>query len=147
MRYRHTQFGWLTVGVCGALVLFYALCPLPERAPREWIVSLPAILLGMVVLLFGTLTVEVDDRSVRLWFGVGWIRKTFPLSELVECRPVRNRWWWGWGIRKIPGGWLYNVSGLDAVELQLRNGKRFRIGTDEPQRLCELIEAKRRGLV
>jgi len=56
---------------------------------------------------------------------------------------VRNQWWWGWGIRLIPGGWLYNVSGLDAVELKMKNGRIFRIGTDEAQRLAEFIQAKR----
>lgn len=147
MRYRHTQFGWVTIGVCGALVLFYLWCPLPARAPGIWVFSIPAILLGIVALLFGTLTVEVDDRAIRLWFGIGLIRKTIPLAEILSSRPVRNRWWWGWGIRAIPGGWLYNVSGLDAVEVVLRNGKVFRIGTDEPQRLHEFIDSKRKGLV
>jgi hypothetical protein len=34
---------------------------------------------------------------------------------------------------------LYNVSGVQAVELELRSGKRLRIGTDEPTKLCEMI--------
>jgi hypothetical protein len=56
---------------------------------------------------------------------------------------VRNRWWWGWGIRRIGRGqWLFNVSGLDAVELSMKNGKTYRIGTDEPQRLCEVVQSR-----
>jgi hypothetical protein len=55
---------------------------------------------------------------------------------------VKNQWWWGWGIRLIPGGWLYNVSGLDAVELKMKNGRVYRIGTDEPRKLAEFIQAK-----
>ena len=38
----------------------------------------------------------------------------------------------GFGIRKVPGGWMWNVSGLDSVQLTFADGKRFRIGTDEP---------------
>ncbi len=34
---------------------------------------------------------------------------------------------------------LYNVSGFDAVEIKLRTGKKFRIGTDVPQELEEAI--------
>jgi hypothetical protein len=30
---------------------------------------------------------------------------------------------------------MFNVSGLDAVELELISGKRFRIGTDHPEGL------------
>jgi hypothetical protein len=32
-------------------------------------------------------------------------------------------------------GWLYNVSGLRAVEVGLKSGRKYRVGTDEPERL------------
>jgi hypothetical protein len=142
MQYRHTQFGWVTVGVCGAVLVLLAWLPLPARARPEWVLLAPTFVVMVVVGVFGTLTVEVDDAMIHLRFGAGFIRKSFALADVASCRPVRNRWWWGWGIRRIPGGWLYNVSGLDAVELVLKNGKPFRIGTDEPRRLAEFIEAK-----
>jgi hypothetical protein len=42
----------------------------------------------------------------------------------------------------MPGQyWLWNVSGMGAVELQLKNGSRFRIGTDEPETLARAVEA------
>ncbi|HEU4752170.1 MAG TPA: hypothetical protein VFU47_03600, partial [Armatimonadota bacterium] len=50
--------------------------------------------------------------------------------------------WIGWGIRLA---WdhgpisVYNVSGLEAVELRMKGGGRFRIGTDEPRELCAAI--------
>jgi hypothetical protein len=34
---------------------------------------------------------------------------------------------------------VYNVSGFDAVEIKLKNGKRYRIGTDEPKDLEQAI--------
>lgn len=37
-------------------------------------------------------------------------------------------------------GWLYNVEGLGATELRMRNGRRYRIGTDEPERLETAIK-------
>jgi hypothetical protein len=41
---------------------------------------------------------------------------------------------------------LYNVSGLDAVELQLRSHDIRRIGTDDPQGLANALKAlPRRG--
>lgn len=142
MSYRHTQYGWVLMGICGALLLFFAVMPLPARAPREVVFVVPALVLLVVLALMGSLTVEVDDRSIRLRYGLGLVRKTFPLDEVAGCEPVRNAWWWGWGIRRFPGGWLYNVSGLDAVELRMKNGKRYRIGTDEPRRLSEFLQAK-----
>jgi len=35
---------------------------------------------------------------------------------------------------------MYNISGLDAVELRLKKGGVFRIGSDEPQRLEEALK-------
>jgi len=65
------------------------------------------------------------------------------LAEIQSCRPVRNRWWYGWGIRWIGRRkWLFNVAGLDAVELAMKDGTIYRIGTDEPQKLSELIQDK-----
>jgi len=36
--------------------------------------------------------------------------------------------------------WLWNISGLDGVELALVSGRRFRIGTDEPKQLAAAIQ-------
>jgi hypothetical protein len=67
------------------------------------------------------------------------IRRTIALADIQSVRTVRNPWYYGWGLRLIPGGWMWNVSGLDAVELKLRSGKLFRIGTDEPELLRSAI--------
>jgi len=96
------------------------------------LLSLPSILL-IVGTLFRSLTV-----------CVGKVRKRFRIEDIESSRVVRNRWYYGLGIRKIQNGWLYNVSGLDAVELQMKDGRRFRIGTDEPYELLEAIEVARR---
>jgi hypothetical protein len=42
-----------------------------------------------------------------------------------------------------PGGVIWNVSGFDAVELELDDGTRFRIGTDEPVALAAAIALAR----
>ena len=67
------------------------------------------------------------------------IRRAIRLFDIAEARAVRNRWWYGWGIRLTPHGWMFNISGLDAVEIEYTNGRKFRIGTDEPNELEEAI--------
>jgi hypothetical protein len=98
-----------------------------------------AILL-LCLFLFWSLTVEVRRGQVQARFGSGLIRRTVQLADIQEARVVRNPWYAGWGIRLIPRGVIYNVSGFGAVELELSNGRRFRIGTDEPQALLEAIQ-------
>lgn len=128
--YRRTQVGTaiaVPLGIgCVAL--------LAVQAIAGWSAIASGVAVVVLVLLsqFTVLTVTVDDRSVRAAFGPGWIRRTIPLAEIEEVRSVRNRWWYGWGIRLTPHGWLFNVQGLDAVELRLRSGSSFRVGTDDP---------------
>jgi len=93
------------------------------------------------MVLLGSLTVEIREGFLRWRFGPGLIRKQVRLAEIERTQAVRNRWYYGWGIRLTPHGWLYNVSGLEAVEVQLHTGKKFRLGTDEPE---ELVRALRR---
>ena len=62
----------------------------------------------------------------------------------IEAQPVTNKWYYGWGIKRTPHGWLFNVSGLQAVEITLRSAKKYRIGTDEPERLADAIRANLR---
>lgn len=95
-----------------------------------------------VIAVFHALTIRVDEAAVSWRFGPGLFRKSVPVSEIVGAVPVRNRWWYGWGIRYTSHGWLYNVDGLDAVEITRQNGKTFRLGTDEPDALASAIRAR-----
>ncbi len=136
--YRHTQIGWVTIVALAVVGLM--------TAPFLWMLELAvgAVILGVVLALslalFWRLSVTVDDHELVFGFGVGLIRKRVPLAEVRHFQPVRNPWYYGWGIHFFPGGVLYNVSGFEAVELSLTNGKRLRVGTDQPNALCRAIE-------
>lgn len=132
--YRHTQPGWVILGVTAAILAFVS-WRLPPGVP-----SWPLLLLvALVALLFGALAVEVDAEAVRLRFGIGLVRKRIPLGDVKAWREVRNPWYTGWGIRLGPGYVLWNVSGRDAVELALASGRRFRVGSDEPSELAAAL--------
>lgn len=111
--------------------------------------SLKAIAWGIPFLvfmmwLFGSLTVTVAHGELRWRFGPGWIRFRVPLAEIRNARPVRTNWADGWGIHGTRFGTLYNVAGFGAVAMELNGGRRFAVGTDEPD---QLLEALRRASV
>jgi hypothetical protein len=136
-RYRRTQFGTLTVvSVGGAIALLVVISARTGWHPISIIVL---AILAVALVLFCTLTIEIGGSRLLCFFGPGLIRKTFGLSDIVAARTVRNKWYYGWGVRLTPSGWMFNVSGLDAVELELISGKRFRIGTDQPEELTAAI--------
>ena len=136
--YRHTQISSILIGI----LLLVATITVAVQ-PTRW--SLPLLLPALVVLpLFGWLTVTVDEGAVALRFGVGLIRRRIPLTTIETWDVVRNPWWYGWGIRVYPGGILYNVAGLSAVQIGLADGRRLRIGSDEPDALAAVL-ARRLG--
>ena len=135
--YEHTQPGYVARAFMGTglgVSLYFLIAQ-----GFNWPAFVVAVVLGACLVLFWSLTVKVTAREVVLAFGPGIIRKRFPLSEIESVKVVRNRWYYGWGVRLTPHGWLHNVSGLDAVELELRSDKKVRIGTDDPQGLADAI--------
>lgn len=138
--YKHTQIGYLVLITVGSAMLLIAY--LMSVCGFNWIPFAALIVLGICLGLFGTLTIEIDDRNLEIRFGIGIVRKRFPLEEIESCRVVKNPWYYGWGIRLTPHGLLYNVSGLFAVELQLKGDRKYRIGTDEPEKLRTAIQER-----
>jgi hypothetical protein len=104
------------------------------------------LLFLLISSLFYRLVVTVTESAVRVKYGIGLIRKSIPLAQVVSAEPVRNSWWYGWGIRIYPKGWLFNIAGLDAVELQMKRGPRFRIGTNDPVGLTGALQSRLRQL-
>lgn len=90
---------------------------------------------------FSVMTIVVTEQAVSHWFGFGGKRWHRPLSDILEAKVVQNKWYYGWGIRLTPTGWLYNVRGLDAVELVMQGGYRLRLGCADPEALKQAIDA------
>jgi hypothetical protein len=107
----------------------------------QWPPVAALIILIAIAFIFSSLTVEVRDRELRWHFGPGFWTYRLALDDIETVEVVRNHWWNGFGIRMRPGFRLYNVSGLDAVELHLRSSEIRRIGTDDPQGLAGALKA------
>ena len=144
MPYRHTQSGTTILAACTAIGV--------AGAVIAWrITGQPATLIAMLIVLTGisavfhSLTVKVESRELSWYFGFGFWTYRLGLDEVQSVSVVRNQWWNGFGIRTAPGFTLYNVSGLDAVELKLKSGEVRRIGTDDPKGLAAALNAGMRA--
>jgi len=134
-RYEHTQIGHVIIWSLLPIIVI-ASAGLISHHPPPFIVLL---LLLICIVLFYRLKITIEDQTLCASFGPGIIRKRVRLAEIVGCEPIRIRWWYGWGIHLTPCGWLYNVSGFDAVAITLRNGKKVALGTDDPYGLVTAI--------
>ena len=136
-RYHHTQIGWvILLSTLIPLLVITAIDLPPEAGPIPLFVFLVLLL---VAAAFGSLTVTVDEVHLTLRFGLMPFRKRVRLANIASFQTVRNKWYFGWGIRYLGTGWLYNVSGLDAVEIVQNDGKMVRVGTDEPDVLARAL--------
>lgn len=136
-RYEHTQVGYLVIVAMTAAMTLIGL--VLANAGMNWVAIGVLVVIAAALVLFSSLTVIIREDDLEVRFGPGTIRKRFKLWDIESCQVVKNHWYYGWGIRLTSHGWLYNVSGFQAVEIKFRTGQKFRIGTDVPQELEEAI--------
>lgn len=142
-QYRFTQPGTFSIAILipvFGLMLFLMFSSGLNDTIQIAIFVFTALILLMGILLFYKITIYIDERQVYFKMGCGLISKRYNLDEIKSCKTVRNPLLYGIGLRKIPGGWLYNVSGLDAIELEFKNSRSIvRIGTNKPEEVASII--------
>jgi hypothetical protein len=139
--YRHTQFGALMLFVflaTGVLIVVVALEIISEKRWGSVVVMIFLYILGLA--LFYSFTVEISKEKLNFWFGIGVIRKSFFLSGIQSTRKVVNPWYYFWGVKSIPGGWLFAIAPGAAVEIVLKNGNIVQLGTNQPELLKLAID-------
>jgi hypothetical protein len=135
MTYNHTQIGRLMIFTLLAVIFHLGFVLFKTGFMLNLVVM--GFFTVFIVASFTTLQVKINQKYLKIKFGYGIFSKRFTLAEIASAKVVKNNWWFGWGIRIWfwPKMMIYNVSGYDAVEIKMKNGKRYRIGTDEPQKL------------
>ena len=139
IKYQHTQIGYLILFALLTVALLFG--SILMRAQLEPFIFIVMLFVIFIVASFVSLKVVIDEDYLRIKFGYGIFRKKFSLEEIISARRVRNHWYFGWGIRLWfwPYMWIFNVSGFDAVEIRMKNGKIYRIGTDKSKELESAI--------
>jgi hypothetical protein len=142
MHYQHTQVGPPMIAALVTMVVAAFVTMVAAPSPAGTLTAAIVLLGALVMATFVSLTVEIQGGTLSCHFGPGFIKKRIPLADIESATAVKNPWFVGWGIRWYPGRcWVWNVSGLQAVELTMKNGRRFRIGTDEPDALVQAIRS------
>lgn len=144
--YRHTQWLWLLWIVLPAATAAVVAAALAAAGGVGWAVVALVVAADLaVLLLLGCLTIELDDREIAWRFGLlGWPRWSLPLQDIAGAELAPSSPLEGWGIRRTRDGMLYNAAGMRTVRLVTTDGRRLRLGTDEPERLLGFLQARLR---
>lgn len=140
MQYKHTQFGTAMLVIFGLVFSLLVFASISEPQESIWFAY---VIVGVVALLFSSLTISVNNHEIKWFFDPKFWNKSLPLSEIESAKIIETKWYNGFGIRLISTGWLYNVSGLTAVELMLKDKTTVTLGTNDAH---ELLKAIRRQL-
>lgn len=122
---------WLLLLSLGAL-LFYT-------APA----NLGALILLVVSLLFLVmrLVTQVDQEGIRYRF-FPFIKRRYQWHEIASARVVDYGFVGGWGIRLFTSyGTIYNVKGSKGLAVELKDGKKFCLGTQKPEELQNILSS------
>ncbi|WP_143155886.1 hypothetical protein [Cyclobacterium lianum] len=146
MVYRKSQTGWVVITIFGSVSIFLFLAFVNQWGSKPLPLT-PFLVLELFFVglgfLFYKLTVELGESTLRLTYGIGLIRITFEMDQLLETEIISTPWYYGLGIRITPKGMLYNIQGSKAIKIDyMRKDKKksVMVGTPEPGRLKKALE-------
>lgn len=144
MLYSHTQSAPLYF----VLLVFAAGIFVASLFVGEPVVQAVLLSSGALMLLFGfsfrNLTVTDEETELLICFGpLPLFKRRLQYSELEKVEQARSTIMDGWGIHMSPsGGWVWNLWGFDCVDVWYRQGRKLRIGTDDPLELTRFLKTK-----
>lgn len=126
--------------VCKQLILKVQVGDNP-MSDSALLASTLGIILVTLLLFYTRLTTQIKKDGIYLkFFPFQWSYKHYSWDMIDKCyvrtySPLGE--YGGWGIRySMSGqGMAYNVSGNKGLQLELNNGKKILIGTDNPTEL------------
>jgi len=147
--HRYTQVGRLTILMmllAAAFTAFMFDSALKSNQGQDAIILKVTGLLvaGFFVLAlasFYSFTIQIAAGKLTFWFGFGVGRKSFPIEEIRSVETVKNPWYYLWGIKSIPGGWLYSIApGGQAIELIFKDNSKIHLGTNHPEEIMQRLD-------
>lgn len=145
---------WVPVGtLIKALVGFFSLlslCILLITIAVGFAIQYPFLIvvlaspLAFVLLIFWNyrgIWIKVTTESLLIHYAF-FNRKRFPIGDIVSCEPTKASFgrYGGIGVRYgTDGSWAYTTSLGDAVKIILRKGKPFVFSSNNPEKICNII--------
>ena len=145
---------WILIGGVTIFMVYIIFKQLVEGIPvgnnpaPDVVLVITLLLMGGILALFASLklTTEIGQEGVAYRYSpihrnihvIPW--SDIAAAEVVTYKPIGD--YLGWGIRwGRPGkGRAYTVRGNKGLQLELINGKRILIGTQQAEELREALE-------
>ncbi|MEM8999873.1 MAG: phosphoethanolamine transferase domain-containing protein [Bacteroidota bacterium] len=113
-----------------------------DRTLSDFGLILGATAIFAVLGLFFTMKLKtaIDKNGIQMHF-FPFIKKRVAWSDIKNVKVVNYGFVGGWGIRLwTTYGTVYNIKGNKGLAVELKNGKKFLIGTQKETELKEVVE-------
>jgi hypothetical protein len=139
---RLTQVGTVQIIIFGILLILFSLKSYDfgvfETSGLLY-AGLSTLMLACILFTY-KIVIEIDEHQISFKFGIGLFKRTYQMIDLTSCSSIRCSLLNGFGIRRIANGWLYNMSGLDAIELRFNDKKSIiQIGTKNSEEIAIIV--------
>jgi hypothetical protein len=98
----------------------------------------------LIFMNFRGIKIQISSQNLFVKYGL-FNSKCIRLDEIVSCKPVNapiGRYG-GVGVRYgVDGSYAYTTSFGNAVEINLKKERPFVFSSNNPERICELIEKR-----
>ena len=107
------------------------------------LIAIPLVVVISILLFSMKLHTHIDKAGISVrWKPVGILNKHFRWDDMEECyvrtySPIRE--YGGWGLRGSSKNRAWNVSGNSGIQIVMKSGKKFLIGTHEPESAKKVI--------
>ncbi len=145
MTYEKTQTGWLTIFIFSIVMVNLTVCYILEIGTSPLPLEVYLILMSifaLLLLVFYRLKIKVDGSGIHIVYGIGLIHIKIEPEKINRVTVVKTPWYAGFGIRITEKGMLYNIQGLNAVEISYLKGtnKTVQIGSNDALGLKHFLE-------
>jgi len=144
IKYKKFQFGWVVVITFTILIFWLTLAYIHQWGNNpidKYGYILYLTIFGVILLIFYGMTIIVTDKHLKIKFGIGLYTKKIDLKTISSVSVQKNPTCYGYGVRILPNGLLYNVSGKQAIEIKFRKKRQIiQIGTNDWENLKEAVE-------
>lgn len=120
-------------------IMFLTILIVPTKL--AWVI---AMLMMPAAIICSSLTIQVDAKTIKWFFGAGFFKRTISFANVVSARRVQIKWYFGLGQQLRPKRELYSTVGVDAVELKLKNNKVVLLGINDAEALIAAIHDARK---
>jgi hypothetical protein len=107
--------------------------------------------LAFVLFLFWNyrgVKIQLSNKDLLVSYGI-FNQKSIRLEDIVSCEPIKASFgrYGGVGVRYgTDGSWAYTTSFGNAVKIILRKGRPFVFSSNNPEKICNIINQMRAQL-